>query len=475
MLFNSYYFILGFFPVVFCVYFLLNHFGKSTYAKAWLTLASLYFYSYFKLSYLPIIVASILVNYIIGQVLLKTRKKSVLILGIIFNLGILGFFKYLSFVTENINFVFGTKLPVLNILLPLGISFYTFQQFSYIVDCYNGKGHNYSFLDYSLFVTFFPQLIAGPIVLAQEMLPQFESTSAKKLNFANMNTGFLLFAIGLAKKCFLADSFAVMANVGFDSTTTLTFAEAWCTSLAYTLQLYFDFSGYCDMAMGIGKFFNIDLPLNFDSPYKSTDFQSFWRRWHMTLSRFMMNYLYIPLGGNRKGEARTYLNLLVVFIASGIWHGAGWLFLLWGLAHGVCILIHRLWKKRICGRHLPAEGMPNFIAIPITFLLVNCFWVLFRATSLKRAVSILRSMLNFANIQGLTRAFKIAAKDDCFAYYQIIALMVLGLFAVFFLPNSVQLSQKIKNPWCFSIATAVIFVTGFLFVNRITPFLYFNF
>lgn len=323
MLFNSYEFIFLFLPITLMIYFTLNRYGKNNIAKGWLVIASLYFYSYFHLSYLYLILTSIIINYFIGNKLNHKNlngkeRKTWMIVGVIFNLGLLGYFKYYDFFVENINTVFRANFTLLHVLLPLGISFFTFQQLSFIIDSYNEKDMKYDFLSYCLFVTFFPQLIAGPIVLPNEMLPQFEDKRNKQVNYENMNRGLYMFSIGLAKKVIIADTIANFANAGFDKMETLNIIEAWMTSISYTLQLYFDFSGDCDMAMGIALMFNIVLPLNFNSPYKSTNIQEFWKRWHMTLGRFMTNYLYIPFGGNRLGERKTLRNLFIVFMASGI-------------------------------------------------------------------------------------------------------------------------------------------------------------
>lgn len=322
MLFNSYEFIFLFLPITLILYFSLNNFRKYKLAKGWLVIASLYFYSYFHKSYLILIMVSIGINYLIGNKLSESKnvieRKIFLILGVLFNVIGLGYFKYYDFFISNINAVFKINLPLLHILLPLGISFFTFQQLSFIVDSYYKKHLKYDFLSYCLFVTFFPQLIAGPIVLPTEMLPQFEDEENKKVNWENMNRGLYIFSIGLAKKVIIADTISSFATAGFDMMESLNIVEAWITSISYTLQLYFDFSGYCDMAMGIALMFNITLPINFDSPYKSTNIQEFWKKWHMTLGRFLTNYLYIPLGGNRKGELKTLRNLFIVFLVSGI-------------------------------------------------------------------------------------------------------------------------------------------------------------
>jgi len=279
MLFNSYFFIFLFLPITLIGYFTFNRFKKEKLAKAWLVFTSLYFYAYFNYWYLLIIIASIFSNYFIGQYFhnkgcTSWKRRLTLILGIIFNLGMIGYYKYYDFFIDNINSIFSTNIPLLKVLLPLGISFFTFQQLSFVIDSYRGKSLKYDFLSYCLFVTFFPQLIAGPIVLPSEMLPQFEDHKNKRINGVNLNKGLSLFILGLAKKILLADSVAILADKGFLA-STLNCAEAWLTSLSYTMQLYFDFSGYCDMAMGIALMFNIILPLNFNSPYRSTNFQEF--------------------------------------------------------------------------------------------------------------------------------------------------------------------------------------------------------
>ena len=471
MLFNSYEFIFLFLPITLVIYFLLNKFNKNMLAKAWLVIASLYFYSYFNKSYLILIVVSILVNYFIGTELnMKTnnviRRKVLLIFGILFNLGALGYFKYYDFFIENINYIFKTSFNLLHIMLPLGISFFTFQQLSYVIDSYHRKNLNYDFLSYCLFVTFFPQLIAGPIVLPAEMLPQFENEENKKVNWENMNRGLYMFSIGLVKKVIIADTVAHFANAGFDMMESLNFAEAWLTSVSYTLQLYFDFSGYCDMAMGIGMMFNIILPINFNSPYKSTNIQEFWRKWHITLGRFMTNYLYIPLGGNRKGEQKTLRNLFIVFLASGIWHGAGWNFVIWGMLHGICILIHRIWKN--VGRKLP-----KLIGWFITINLVNIFWVFFRAKDLQSAVKVLRGMIDITTItDGISKVYK---KLDSSAYREGLKFLVIAIIITFLLKNSYEKMKKFKMERKDSIETISYLIFSIMSLTSVSTFLYFNF
>ncbi len=268
-----------------------------------------------------------------------------LIVGILGNLLLLGYFKYADFFISNFNVAVGSNISLLHITLPLAISFFTFQQIAYLVDSYKGKVRKHNFISYTAFVTFFPQLIAGPIVHHSEMMPQFENIKNKIINKNNIAKGFFIFSLGLFKKVIIADTFAIWTKSGFDTSLTLNFLEGWATSLSYTFQLYYDFSGYTDMAIGAALFFNIHLPINFNSPYKATDIQDFWRRWHITLSRFLRDYVYIPLGGNRKGNYRTYLNLFLTFLVGGIWHGAGWTFIFWGFLHGVAIVVNRLWKN----------------------------------------------------------------------------------------------------------------------------------
>jgi len=478
MLFNSYVFIL-FFVVVFSGYRIFLHFGKMQAGKILLILASFYFYGFFKWSYMPIMAVSILVNYWLCTRIRSAEgeraKKALTALGCILNLGVLGYFKYTGFFLENLNTIFSLNILIPRIVLPLGISFYTFQQISFLVDCCRGQIPRYTLIDYALFVTFFPQLIAGPIVLPGEMLPQFQDPARRALNWENMNTGLFWFACGLMKKCFVADSLAMIANLGFESGAQLTTGEAWLVSLAFTFQLYYDFSGYCDMAMGIGKFFNIDLPLNFNSPYKSTNMQDFWRRWHITLGRFMLNYLYIPLGGNRKGSARTLLNLLTVFLLSGLWHGAGWLFLIWGGLHGLGILIHRLWRD-VMKKSFHDWKIPRIPAVIITFFFVNIFWVFFRANTLSRAWSILTSMFRLTGPYGVTESFSDALDSFDLSRDQLLGVLAASAAVALLLPNSAFFAEWFRKHFAFRmIATILLFIFGFLCISRMSPFLYFNF
>lgn len=306
LLFNSYVFIFAFLPIIFFGYFWLNKIRRAIVAKAFLVVSSLVFYAWWNLAYLPILLFSLCFNYAISRRLAKIPKRSLLSFGIVLNIALLGYFKYANFFIANFNFVSGNNISLLHLSLPLALSFVTFQQIAFLVDSFKGKTNEKDFLSYSLFITFFPQLIAGPIVHHAEMMPQFRSKFNLIKNYKNIAAGLFTFSIGLFKKVAIADSFAIWATQGFDVATSLNLLEGWVTSLSYTFQLYFDFSGYCDMAIGIALLFNIKLPINFNSPYKALDIQDFWRRWHITLSRFLRDYIYIPLGGNR-GGADSYV------------------------------------------------------------------------------------------------------------------------------------------------------------------------
>ena len=487
MLFNSYEFIFFFLPISFFIYFFLLKRKFTLGAKGFLVFASLFFYSWWNIAYLPIILSSILFNYIIGNTLnenftkIKTNKKVLVTFGIVFNLLLLGYFKYSDFFIENINLAFGTTIPLLHLALPLAISFFTFQQIAYLVDSYRGETAKYDFLNYTLFVTFFPQLIAGPIVHHKEMMPQFASHWNFVKKYKNIALGIFIFSIGLFKKVVLADGFAIWANTGFDTMNSLTFLEAWATSLSYTFELYFDFSGYTDMAIGAALLFNIKLPINFNSPYKSLSIQDFWRRWHITLSRFLKDYIYIPLGGNQKGELRTYSNLLTTFILGGIWHGAGWTFVFWGFLHGIALVMHRIWKKF-------GFNMPIILAWFLTFNFINIAWVFFRAKEWKDAIKILHGMIDidhftlskqFVHMSKYKNPFSEYIGLDTISYT--LGLLMLGFIVILYFKNSNELSHrfnKMKNiplSWVLFSATILGFSFIIMMSNHHSEFLYFNF
>ncbi|MBD8071099.1 MBOAT family O-acyltransferase [Bacillus sp. PS06] len=482
MLFNSYEFIFAFLPVVFIIYFSLNRLRLLIASKIWLVASSLFFYSWWNISYLPLILISMAFNYAIGSALskekVKINRKLILTIGTLFNTGLLGYFKYSDFFISNVNTLFTTNMALLNLALPLAISFFTFQQIAYLVDAYRFETREYSFLNYALFVTFFPQLIAGPIVHHKEMMPQFEQLRNKVINYRNIALGMFIFSIGLFKKVAVADTFAVWATKGFDETETLTFIEGWITSLSYTFQLYFDFSGYTDMAIGAALLFNINLPRNFNSPYKALDIQDFWRRWHITLSRFLTQYIYIPLGGNRKGASRTYINILIIFMISGFWHGAGWTFVFWGFLHGLATVINRLWKTfRL--------KLNTVVAWFITFNFINIAWVFFRATTWSDAIKVLKGMVGFNGIVlpsfeslSFLESYGILLGSyfvDLSELIKIVPYLIAALIIVVYCKNSNTNMENFHSNLLTSVLISVAFVYCIVNFNKISEFLYFNF
>lgn len=481
MLFNSFEFFL-FLPIVLLVYFVLNKQEKVRAAKIWLILASLFYYSFWKVIYLPLIISSIVINYQVGKQIRpnegKLPRKLVFVMGLLFNVSLLAYFKYTDFFIENLNLFFASNFNLLHLTLPLAISFFTFQQIAYLVDSYRGETTEYDFLNYTLFVSFFPQLIAGPIVHHKEMMPQFSTIKNKLLNYSNVAKGFFLFSLGLFKKVIIADTFAVWATNGYAHSELIAFFDAWVTSLSYSMQLYFDFSGYTDMAIGIALMFNIVLPINFNSPYKALSIQDFWRRWHITLSRFLRDYIYIPLGGNRLGEWSVYRNLLITFLIGGIWHGAGWTFIVWGALHGLALVIHRMWNRA-------GMKLNKYLAWFITFNFVNIAWVFFRAKDFNNAMDVLKGLFGFNGIiwPDFMRSLLPIKGEHNFGIwlertdgnfqtlYWIVAVMAIAFIA----KNSMELAEKFKTNWFTAIWTGAMFAIVIFNMNKISEFLYFNF
>ena len=410
MLFSSYEFLFVFLPLTLAGYYLIAKAGREA-AIIWLVLASLFFYGWWNPAYLPLIMLSIGVNFAVGQILARAHQRNTkrsarpwLLAGIVFNLGLLGYFKYANFTVDNLNTLLDTDFHLHTIILPLAISFFTFQQIAYLVDAGNGITKEYRFAHYALFVTFFPQLIAGPIVHHRDMLPQFMKRGAMKPYIGNITIGISIIAIGLFKKVVLADGIAQYASPVFaaaDQGSPLTFFEAWGGALAYTLQLYFDFSGYSDMAIGAARLFGIRLPINFHSPYKATNIIEFWRRWHITLSTFLRDYLYIALGGNRGGKFLRYRNLLITMLLGGLWHGAGWTFVVWGALHGLYLVINHAWValwRRFAPTGILPRSVSKALSWSITFLAVVVGWVFFRAVDMDAALTMLHAMCGFNGI-----------------------------------------------------------------------------
>jgi alginate O-acetyltransferase complex protein AlgI len=486
MLFSSFEFIFIFLPITFFVYFYLNSKKLVIASKCFLVFSSLFFYSWWNIVYLPIILTSMLFNYLLGNSLVQEKRKKfsnklILIIGIISNLLLLGYFKYTDFFISNTNYFFNSNIELIHLALPLAISFFTFQQIAYLIDSYRGETREYDLVSYALFVTFFPQLIAGPIVHHEEMMPQFKRFKNNYINYKNISLGIFIFGIGLFKKIVIADSFAVFANNGFNDTVAITLLEAWATSLSYTFQLYFDFSGYVDMAIGAALLFNIKLPINFNSPYKSLNIQDFWRRWHITLSRFLRDYIYIPLGGNRVSNFRTYSNLMITFIIGGFWHGAGWTFLFWGFLHGFAIAIHRLW-------HSLGFKLWNWFAWLLTFNFVNVAWVFFRADKWADAINITQGMIGLNGFSPLTYVEiknldpEVLKDVNIFLNTTPIDLVMYVFISTFTLlilhkSNSIEMMNKFIPTYKNLVFIVMLFLISIVFINsiKLTEFLYFDF
>ena len=439
MLFNSLEFLFAFLPITIFIFYFIGSRGHHRVAFSWLIGASLFFYWWWNPIYVFLLVGSILFNYLVSIALLKVRHKIIFIIGVSVNLLVLGYFKYANFFVDNINALISGDIFLESILLPLAISFFTFQQITFLVDSYRGNTKEYSLLNYSLFVTFFPQLIAGPIVQHIEMMPQFMKNSLYRLKSENLAIGITIFIIGLFKKIVIADSMAIYADPVFEiaeGNESLIFIDAWGGAIAYTFQLYFDFSGYSDMAIGLARMLGIVLPTNFFSPYKSTNIIEFWRRWHMTLSRFFKNYLYISLGGNRKGAIRSMLNLMITMLLGGLWHGASWTFVIWGGIHGTCLIINHGFQniRRLLGHDLSKTSIfGQTVSWALTFTIIIITWVVFRAESVNGAQNMIHAML------GLNGLFLSELID-----YQFWATLCFLFFIVYFMPSTQEFLVEYK-------------------------------
>jgi len=395
MLFGSFTFLFGFLPIVWVVYHALRLANLQAPAKLFLVAASLVFYGWWDVRYVPLMLLSVGANYGLSRVMEKrpAQARMIVAIGLALNLALLGYYKYANFFVSSVDAATGLHLAFRKVALPLAISFFTFQQIAYLVEAYKDRRAADSLTDYCLFVLFFPHLIAGPITHHKEMLPQFKVAGRGRLPTSYMVVGAAILVMGLAKKVVVADTLAGFCNPLFhaaDAGHALSTQSAWLAALAYTFQLYFDFSGYSDMAIGLGLLFGIRMPVNFASPYKSRNIIEFWRRWHISLSRFLRNYLYIPLGGNRHGEARRQINLLITMALGGLWHGAGWTFLAWGLLHGLYLMVNHTWRKMTGGR---VKGpVAEAAAWALTFVAVVVAWVLFRAATFDGALRVLAGM-----------------------------------------------------------------------------------
>lgn len=487
MLFNSLEYILLFLPLTIVIYFILNHRGQASTARVWLLLCSLYYYSYWNIAYLPLLLGSILVNFGLGWalnnpggMLKKVPRLAILWCGILFNVGLLGYFKYTDFFISTINSTFDARIGLMEIALPLGISYFTFIQISFLTAVYRGLSKETNILNYGLYVSFFPQVMSGPIVYHGEMMPQFTDPKNRRINYDNIMKGVLIFSIGLFKKTVIADNLALWAVQGFDQAQSLNFFEAWFTSLSYTFQLYNDFSGYIDMANGVALMLNIHLPLNFNSPYKATSIQDYWRRFHITLIRFLRDHVYIPLGGSKRGNFRIYLNIVIIFIIAGVWHGTLISYILWGLLSSAAMIIHRIWSRS-------GMRLNKYLAWFVTFNFVNFANLVFRSTSLRDTGKILRGMLGMNGImlsEKLSGIPVLNASGISFGkwlnniggdkFYLIYFIVGAALIA-FLGKNARELSEQMKPNLKWALFTALVLSVGLIHMTQVRVFLYYNY
>lgn len=486
MQFSSYIFILLFLPVCLSGYFLLGKAAKYEAAKIWLIGMSLWFYGYLDVIYPVFLVGSVVVNYALICLMKRQEKnktqKLLLTLDIALNIGLLFLFKYYNFFIDNVNILTGLKIPLVKLLLPMGLSFITFQQISFAVDSYNDTNIRYSFIDYALYVAFFPKISSGPITQFRELITQLQVEERKKISYDNLSKGIYQFAMGLAKKVLVADTLAQLVSIGFSDVEGLHTGSALAVMLCYSLQLYYDFSGYSDMAIGISRMMNIELPVNFNSPYKACSVTEFWKRWHMTLTGFFTKYLYIPIGGSRRGIGRTCINIMIVFLLSGLWHGANWTFVVWGLMHGLLMVI-----ERITGKLVEKVRAVGWIFM---FLFVNIAWVVFRADTLSDAFIILNRIFHpgigaveNSLIQAVNELVEIRILCrlgfqgivDKLPYLPAVLLGVILLLVTFTTKNT----QERVEQFCFSkkqtAVTVLLMFWSIISLSGVSVFLYSNF
>lgn len=479
MIFPSYIFVLVFLPLALLGWYAIRSLRVRL---AFLTLASYAFYGWWDYRFVALMIGSTLLDYICGGMIHRTtdagRRRRWLVLSICGNLCSLGIFKYFDFFTGSLHDLLATfgvavSLPMLDVVLPLGISFYTFQSMSYTIDIYRGRCRPAAdLLRFTAYVSMFPQLVAGPIVRYEHIENQLSSLDRRRNSLEQVSDGVWLFVIGLVKKVWIADQFAPVAAAAFDGGGPPQLVTAWAGTLGYTFQLYFDFSAYSDMARGLGLMLGFDFPVNFNSPYKSANISEFWNRWHITLSHWLRDYLYIPLGGSRRGTARTLRNLSITMFLGGLWHGAAWNFVLWGVYHGALLVAHACWRRTTRFR------LPRLVAVPMTFLSVMIGWALFRANSLGGAVDVLSGMVGRYGLEPFTCASQTLGLCFPDIYAQFGGMHGLAFLAAvaglaFFAPNSEQL-PKPRHPICGVLLAIIVAGTLTTFMEE-TPFLYFTF
>lgn len=475
MLFNSYEFLFVFLPVILFGFFWIAQ-KNHRLAALWLAATSVLFYGYWNVAFVGLLLSSIIFNYGAGYWIAQSRDagrhgRVLLGIAVTVNLVALGYFKYANFFLSSVTTMAGQTWIPLDIILPLGISFFTFTQIAFLVDVHRKIADEYNFVHYLLFVTYFPHLIAGPVLHHKQMMPQFASNDTYRMNWENIAVGLSIFILGLAKKVLIADSLAPIANGVFGAThrgEKVMFVDAWIGALSYSFQLYFDFSGYSDMAIGLSRLFNVRLPLNFDSPYRATNIIDFWRRWHMTLSAFLRDYLYLSLGGNRRGKLRRYINLMVTMLLGGLWHGANWTFVAWGGLHGLYLVANHGWRgirEQLGWRWSGPMWLGNFLAWTLTFLCVVIGWVFFRAESFADARSLLAGMasLNGVSVSSTGLATVISKmlsspvvvnglmpaveKSTAMETPEVVLILTVAAAIAWLLPNTQQMFASRKPAW----------------------------
>lgn len=481
MQFNSYEFIFCFFPITVFLYYATNKVSTSL-GKIILILSSVVFYSWGRANLLIYLGISILCNYSLGLLTQRTEKrKLIVVISLIINIGLLFYFKYLFFGVSNINRFFGTTIELREIILPLGISFYSFQQIAYVVEKANGNLENNSLIDYLAYILYFPKLVMGPIVDPVDYISQINNDEAKRINLYNVACGIRIFSYGLIKKVLIADTFASAVNWVHTNLSVATSMDVFLSLIFYSFEIYFDFSGYSDMAVGISMVLNIELPINFDSPYKALSIRDFWKRWHISLTRFLTKYIYIPLGGSRKGKTRTYLNMMIVFIISGIWHGANWTFVLWGIFHGFFSCLDRAFSK-----------IEEKVFMPIrwlwTFGLVSVLWALFSADSITQWKMMLLKivfMQDTAISEGLINVFYMVENNlfRYFSWFGYISGNIRGFNLLFFIIAACTIifipENNYRNKTKLGIGSLVLssgaFIWGVLCLGAESSFVYYGF
>lgn len=489
MQFNSYIFILGFLPITLIIYYLLLKWNHIV-AKVFLLLSSFVFYGFANYELLFFLTVTILVNFAAHRLVFNlvqaddsaSKAKIITVIAIIINVGALYYCKYTNFFINNLNAIFGKEIQFLTILMPLGISFITFQQIAFIVDTNRKQAPQTNILDYSLFVGFFPKILAGPIVLHDEFLPQLAKVN--KFDVEKFSKGLTMLAFGLAKKVLLADTFGKVVDWGYSGDiSVLGASNAWIIVLAYTLQIYFDFSAYCDMADGISRMFGFELPLNFNSPYKAMTITDFWRRWHISLTRFLTRYIYFPLGGNRKGAIRTYVNIMIVFLISGFWHGASWTFLLWGVMHGVAQIIDRVWHR---AKKKNGENFTTWhpaMAWIGTFIFVSIAWVYFRAPDIGSGTMMIKQLVNFKTMNiapQIIDAFIFTEGNlllsvfnaELYRWVFMVLFLCFSIYAILNMKHTQERVLSMKPNAPMAVLTAILLVWSILSFAGVSEFVY---